>query len=301
MLRSGLSPLALCILCEILLIHFDDGAAKNIKQLCSDAQMSRTRVYVAIKELKESGMLRECDGRFFVESPKCSIVEPKIRRAGRKIPDSGRKIPDSGRKNPGFGTLFLIADNTQTIRQRESSDMGKIVGEIRRSSAGDMAQDQAKQSDQRKGSEKRKVQPADDVTLLEAWFEQKMLQPRRQITARVRKQWESLLEMYGSLNAVQHACERAYAMKDRLCTDDYPIFGLQTIVFFATYKDKVRTQNTEEQERRNQGVAQVVELINANQFGYARSLVAVLEVRESELSGKCNERDIAQVYAEVSD
>jgi len=132
-------------------------------------------------------------------------------------------------------TAYKVREQTneQTIEQIPSDDgepgpMSRIVGPIR-------AVPPAK-VDEGKLAQKPRTPREQAVLDLATWF-QGSCAARFDLQPPARKCWAALLTMYDdNVQMVQTVCKEAQARKSKLLTDEHPVWGVHTVLFYARYK-----------------------------------------------------------------
>jgi hypothetical protein len=224
----------------LIALAFHSGSSAfafpSIATLIEDTTFSRSRVYAGLLWLRKAGLVEPGHDRFGRKGWYLNR-RPKVVALSR---NAGRKNPVMrDEKIPQCGTLYKVREQTneQTMEQTTSqarrerpADMKKIVGPIRKTTPNFAAPP---------SEPRRKLSPRDQTLReLESWFSQKCFAPLEQSGAQY-KRWNWLLERFANDHEqVRSVCLEAFTQRSKLCTDEFPVWSLHTVLFYVRFKRK---------------------------------------------------------------
>ena len=232
------------------------GCYPSIDTLAEECELPKNRIYVALRELEKLGFFivrYENDRKFFDLQP-----YPKVSKLGAKrvpelvpkqhhvstvlAPDSKVRVTDPV-TNPvtdsGASSTLCLPRSTISLPSTHphfapplptEDNVTKIVGPIRRGS------DDAPPAQ----TKARKIISGRDQILFDtaSWFSQKCY-ARFDVSKPAMQKWASIYNRYEQKSEiVKQVCLEAYECRDTLLSDEWPVWGVQSVWFYMSYKRK---------------------------------------------------------------
>lgn len=282
------------MLVAFMLTTFDgkDGCFPSIDRLaheCND--MAPTHVYAALRALEKRGFFvrRKDAGRTYYDlarAPKVTAMVTKTDRDGHK-------------KETAVVTHYKVreqtnrSDHEQTEAQAPTSaqedTISKIIpGSLKR---------QAYHAPASISSAPRRVRSPREETLyaLANWFSQKCLAPFDTSRAEMNA-WNWLLTRFGDDEVVvRSVCIEAFERRNELTTDDFPVWGLRTVLFYVKYKRREPTTDDHAKVIK----LYVIQAVITNDFADLRNYIGMYGVPDKTVRGIVGEDVYRRINADV--
>lgn len=273
-----ISPRAFSLLCVILLDMFPNGAIRNDERFASLTRVAHRTYFRLLGELRECGAIVERDGHFHVQQPSFVLKPTSVPYLALV---SANSDTEKCQEWHSYLNTIQLSDN------RQENEVGKIVSQITRS---------GESSAQATRAIKEKTKKEQHVYDLADWFSRKFGLRRIDTGNAAHIRWMKLLNHYGSANAVQAACERAFDDKS-LLTPKFPKFTLSTVCFYMDYKDVAPNGD----EEKSNGIEQFKRCAEANNVDYARILAGMYGLSERDVRDGVAADFLRQVFTQAVD
>lgn len=259
-----------------------NGCYPSIQTLADECGLAKNHTYVALTALEKRGFfvrrIDEAGRAHFDLQPYPKVVELRSRADTKSSPTSGSKESHTGtRFSPTLGPLYKVREQTnrtdheQTQVQapicpetEEPSISSKIVSAITRHTPSPVSA--GPPPPRRKRSAREKT-----FSELASWFSQTCFAPLDTSTRELQS-WNWLLTRYAdSAVTVQAVCKEAFSRRNELLTKDFPVWGLQTVIFYVKFKRPEAIPEDHEKVLK----LHVLTAVRTKDFSAAREYVAV--------------------------